>query len=88
LSRLPDEQRWFVVAQFEARELDAAQIADRFGLTRAELAVAGELLIGRSNPEIGRRLFISRDTVRTHLRHIFQKLGVSSRVEAVLKLRQ
>jgi DNA-binding CsgD family transcriptional regulator len=87
LSRLPDESRWFVVAQFEAAVATAADVADRFGLTRAELAVACELLGGRSNPEIGRRLFVSRDTVRTHLRHIFQKLGVSSRVEAILKLR-
>ena len=40
--------------------------------------------IGRfsvSNPEIAEALFVSRKTVETHLRHIFHKLGVSSRVE-------
>ena len=34
---------------------------------------------GCSNPEIARRLFISRETVQTHLKHIFSKLGVDSR---------
>jgi DNA-binding CsgD family transcriptional regulator len=36
---------------------------------------------GLTNVEIGRRLFISRRTVETHLSHIFGKLGVSSRVQ-------
>ena len=34
-----------------------------------------------SNPEIAARLFVSRSTVKTHLVHIFGKLGVSSRSE-------
>ena len=36
---------------------------------------------GLSNPEIGARLFIGRATVKTHLTHIFTKLGVTSRAE-------
>ena len=36
---------------------------------------------GLSNPEIVERLFVSRATVRTHLSHVFAKLGVSSRAE-------
>ena len=50
-------------------------------LTKAELAVVRLVGDGRSNPEIASRLFISRHTVETHLRHVFQKLGVRSRAE-------
>lgn len=65
------------------RMLDARQ----FGLSRAEQAVLDELVAGRSNVEIGRRLFISPETVRTHLTRIYKKLGVSSRLEAAVKAR-
>ncbi len=50
-------------------------------LTKAELAVVRLVGDGRSNPEIASRLFISRHTVETHVRHVFQKLGVRSRAE-------
>jgi DNA-binding NarL/FixJ family response regulator len=43
-----------------------------------ELALAAE---GRSNPQIGERLYISRRTVQTHVAHIFMKLGISSRAQ-------
>ncbi len=50
-------------------------------LTPSELAVVR--LVGEhlSNPEIAARLFVSRATVKTHLVHIFSKLGVDSRSE-------
>jgi ATP/maltotriose-dependent transcriptional regulator MalT len=38
---------------------------------------------GCSNPEIGRRLFIGEATVKTHLLHVFEKLGVADRTRAV-----
>lgn len=38
---------------------------------------------GRSNPEIARELFIGEATVKTHLLHVFEKLGVSDRTRAV-----
>jgi DNA-binding CsgD family transcriptional regulator len=37
---------------------------------------------GMSNAEIGKRLFVSEDTVKTHARHLFKVLGVTSRAEA------
>jgi DNA-binding NarL/FixJ family response regulator len=36
---------------------------------------------GRTNRDIADRLFLSRDTVHTHVSHILSKLGLSSRVE-------
>jgi DNA-binding CsgD family transcriptional regulator len=49
-------------------------------LTSAEGAVAQLASEGKTNREIGESLFISPHTVNTHLRHIFDKLGVRSRV--------
>ena len=38
---------------------------------------------GRSNAEIGKELFVSEDTVKTHARRLFKKLGASDRAHAV-----
>jgi DNA-binding CsgD family transcriptional regulator len=57
--------------------------AMRYGLTARELEVVALLCYGRTNREIGECLHISRATVKTHLIHIFQKLGVETRSAAV-----
>ena len=49
-------------------------------LTSAEAAVAQLASEGKTNREIAETLFLSPHTVNTHLRHIFDKLGVNSRV--------
>jgi DNA-binding NarL/FixJ family response regulator len=53
------------------------------GLTRRELEVLGLLADGQSAQDISAALFISTKTVSTHIEHIFTKLGVTSRVQAV-----
>jgi DNA-binding CsgD family transcriptional regulator len=50
-------------------------------LTPTELRVAQLVAEGLTNPEIAKRMFISRATVKTHLTHIFRKLDVQSRIE-------
>ena len=52
-------------------------------LTAAELRLLPFLVTHLSFPEIGERLFISRNTVKTHAMSIYRKLGASSRSEAV-----
>ena len=50
-------------------------------LSARELELARLVVDRRTNPEIAATLFLSQKTVETHLRNIFRKLGVSSRVE-------
>jgi DNA-binding CsgD family transcriptional regulator len=50
-------------------------------LTPTERSVVELVTAGATNPEIADRLFMSRGTVKTHLAHVFTKLGVTSRAE-------
>ena len=59
-----------------------AVTATPFGLTPREQEVLRLVAEGRSNPEIGRELFISRKTASAHVSNILAKLGVGSRGEA------
>jgi LuxR family maltose regulon positive regulatory protein len=67
------------------RVLDAATVGHVAGppLTPAELRLLPYLQTHLTMPEIGERLFVSRNTVRTEVSSIYRKLGVSSRTEAV-----
>ena len=55
-----------------------------FDLTKRELEIVVAVAAGRSNREIGDQFGISKDTVKHHLTAIFDKVGVSSRVELAL----
>ena len=64
----------------------AAKLAEgvsRVQLTPRELATLKLLADGKANKEIANELDISERTVKTHLAHLFEKLGVTSRTEAV-----
>ncbi len=64
----------------------AAKLAEgvaRVQLTPRELATLRLMADGRSNKEIAGELGISERTVKTHLGHLFEKLAVTSRTEAV-----
>lgn len=56
-------------------------------LSAREIEVLGLVAAGKSNRDIGRELFLSEATVKSHLVHIFTKLGVSSRTRAVAAAR-
>jgi len=56
-------------------------------LSPREREVYALLVAGLSNREIAQRLFLSEVTVKVHVRHIFEKLGVRSRVEAAVLAR-
>jgi len=63
----------------------AGQPADEIPqqLTERELQVLREMSMGRSNAEIGKTLFLSEDTIKTHARKLFRKLGARDRAHAV-----
>lgn len=64
----------------------AARLADRLvrpHLTPRELEILRLVAKGRSNKEVASAMFISEETVKSHMKALFQKLGVRDRVEAV-----
>lgn len=66
---------------------DAGKLKE-LGITRREHEILGLIAEGLSNREIGERLFVSENTVKTHSSRLFDKLGVNRRVQAVLKGRE
>jgi LuxR family maltose regulon positive regulatory protein len=57
-------------------------------LSKRELEVLRLIAAGKSNREIAGQLFVTVDTVKKHLTHIFRKLGVSSRIQAIAQARE
>jgi len=58
-------------------------VGDAPDLTERELQVLQGMAAGRSNAEIGRELYLSEDTIKTHARRLFRKMGVNDRAQAV-----
>jgi LuxR family maltose regulon positive regulatory protein len=57
-------------------------------LTEREMDVLRLIVAGLSNPEIAEELFIAVSTVKSHINHIYGKLGVESRTQAVIKVQE
>jgi|ERR1044071_9227124 DNA-binding CsgD family transcriptional regulator len=64
--------------------LDEAKLRE-VGLTQREHEILALIAEGLSNREIGERLFVSENTVKTHSSRLFEKMQVSRRVQAVQK---
>jgi two-component system, NarL family, nitrate/nitrite response regulator NarL len=62
----------------------AASRQKRYGLTPRELDIISAVVAGYANKEIAEHFKISEDTVKHHLSNIFDKLGVSTRLELAL----
>lgn len=63
---------------------EGIQRAPEFGLTPRELEIVTLVVAGYSNPDIAQRCSISEQTVKHHMSNIFDKLGVSNRLELAL----
>lgn len=64
--------------------MNAAKLKE-LGITPREHEILGLIAEGLSNREIGEKLFVSENTVKTHSSRVFEKLSVNRRVQAVQK---
>jgi DNA-binding CsgD family transcriptional regulator len=74
----------YLLVHARARPAAPVGVVERlksYGLSPRESQVAELVFIGQTNQVIADALFISRDTVKTHCKHIFGKLGISRRTE-------
>ena len=76
-----------VVEAFHQPASPTAAGADAVRLSKRETEILEQLTKGLANKEIADRLDISVETVRVHLRRIYEKLHVHSRTEAAMKFR-
>ena len=60
-----------------------AQPGAGVNLTEREMQVLRGMSQGKSNGQIGRELYLSEDTIKTHARRLFRNLGVNDRAQAV-----
>lgn len=61
-------------------------IKREYALTDREIEILRELSDGNGNSDIASKLFISENTVKTHIHNLLQKMGSTSRVEAIDKV--
>lgn len=73
-----------VAAVRELRPVDSQASARRFNLTRREVEIIQTVVDGSPNKEIASRLGVTEATVKHHLTSIFDKVGVSNRLELAL----
>ena len=66
-----------------APALSAAKLSE-LNLTQREQEIVDLLVLAKSNKEMADQLCLASDTIKAHLQHIFRKVGVSSRLEAVV----
>jgi DNA-binding NarL/FixJ family response regulator len=77
------------VRRVEARSTTAVEPEPRLGITQRESDVLRAIVDGLNNRAVAEKLFISEDTVKTHVRSIFRNLSVTDRSQAVaLALRE
>lgn len=92
--RLTRHKEVVVVKEVEVRVRDAAPFTldteklKSLGITNREHEILGLIAAGLSNREIGEKLFVSENTVKTHSSRLFEKLEVNRRTQAVQKAKE
>lgn len=73
------------LARLTLKNMDALSPDSQFHLSKREKEVLKLIIEGHGNDAIARLLGFSRDTLKTHIRHIFGKLQVKNRTQAAVK---
>jgi len=73
-----------VLREFASPDKPASGSRDEPNLSKRELEIVGYVAQGFKNKEIADRMFISEQTVKNHLHNVFEKVGVSDRLELAL----
>jgi ATP/maltotriose-dependent transcriptional regulator MalT len=60
-------------------------LIEKYGLTQREAEIMNLISTGIGNEEIANKLFVSKNTVKFHIKNIFIKLDVKNRVQAMQK---
>jgi DNA-binding CsgD family transcriptional regulator len=77
-------EKEIIVSSSKMNDIDWAKI-DELQISKRELEVLNLLATGKSNDEIAQTLFVSRNTIKTHIANLYQKLEVKRRTQAVEK---
>ena len=64
------------------------QILKQYGISDREAEIVGLLIEGLSNQQIAKQLYISPNTVKTHIKNIYTKVGVNNRLQLFSLLKQ
>ncbi|MBS1534759.1 MAG: DNA-binding response regulator [Bacteroidetes bacterium] len=74
-----------VVVQSSKAKIIDFKIIEELQISKRELEVLNLLATGKSNDEIAQTLFVSRNTIKTHIANLYQKLDVKRRTQAIEK---
>ncbi len=79
---------WLGITWYKRRHPFTRYDGSKLGLSKRELEVLELLSEGLSNQEIADKLFVSLNTIKTHIAKIYQKLNAKRRTQAIQKARE
>ena len=82
---MEDEPAWQRFQDIVLEFTGAQRAAKLAHLSQRENEILAQIVAGKTNQQIGDALHISEKTVRNHITHIYNKLGVRTRTQAMMK---